>query len=150
MEGAIRCFHALRLVQQQALIIVCINPAVRLMQVVLPASLQNPVSSAAWLGANVQLLEPLLSVTMDTRRFCEPLLRTKFLLTIATYSILSCIAVLVRPNQSFNPLGLYNFTQSFRFEWAGVAAAGILLYVVVVRITRRLLQRCQHSKVHPK
>ena len=126
------------------------SPAVRPVQLELPATLQNPVSSAAWLGANVQLLAPLLSFTMDTRRFCEPLLRTKPLIIIASYSILSYIAVLVRPGQWFNPLGLYNFTQSFRFEWAGVAAAGMLMFMVVVRIIRKLLQRCQHSKVHPK
>ena len=112
--------------------------------------MQNPVVSCAWLVANLQLLAPLVSVTLGTKRFCEPVLRSSVLLVFALiYTCLSYVAVLVRSNENLNLLRLYNFTYSFRVYFALVAGAGLLAYVVVVHCTRRLLDSHKKYRVQP-
>ena len=102
--------------------------------------LQNPVSTLALLVADLQLLAPLVSVTLGTRRFCEPVLRAKpVLVTASIYTVLSYVAVLVRPVQSINLLNLYNFGQTFRFQFAGVLAVSTIAYIFVVGGARLLM-----------
>lgn len=102
--------------------------------------LQNPVSTLALLVADLQLLAPLVSVTLGTRRFCQPVLRAKpVLVTAIIYSVLSYVAVLVRPVQSVNLLNLYNFGQTFRFQFAGVLAVSTIAYIFVVGGARWLM-----------
>ena len=112
--------------------------------------LQNPVVTLAWLVANLQLLAPLISLSIDINNFCEPLLRTKPLLIIATvYSVMSYVAILTTSNQNVNPLNLFNFAQSFRLEFAGVAIAGTVGYTVLVHGCRRLLHFYEKRRLHP-
>ena len=110
---------------------------------------QNPVTSLAWQVANLQLLVPLVSLTIGTSHFCEPLLRTRAVLVFASsYSVWSYLSVLTRTPQHFNPLRLYNFSQSFRFQFSGVAAAGTVLYIVMVHAWRRMLQIYEQRRLH--
>ncbi len=44
-------------------------------------------------------------------------------------------------------VSLYNFPQSFRNHFAGVATAGLLIYIIVVQITRRALKKWEQRKV---
>ncbi len=112
--------------------------------------LQNPVASSAWLVANLQLFAPFVSLTFDTKRFCEPVLRTRVLLiTTGIYTILSYVAILVRPDQSINLLRLYNFSQSFRLQFAAVLAAGFVAYILVVNATQRLLHVFEQRRLQP-
>jgi len=112
---------------------------------------QNPVTSTAWLAANAQLLTPLVSMTVDTRQFCEPLHRTRpVFVIVATYILLSFVVVLVRPDQHVNWLSLYNFAQSFRFQFLGVAFGGLFAYIILVSATRLLLRQHQHRRVQPQ
>jgi hypothetical protein len=112
--------------------------------------LQNPVASSALLVANLQLFAPFVSLTFDTKWFCEPVLRTRVLLiTTGIYTILSYVAVLVRPDQSINLLRLYNFSQSFRLQFAAVLAAGTLAYMLVVNAARRLLHVYGQRRLQP-
>ena len=112
--------------------------------------LQNPVTSLAWLVANVQLLAPLISLTIEINNFCEPLFRTKPLLILATiYSVVSYVAILTRSSQRVNPLNLYNFAQTFRLEFAGVALAGTVGYTVLVHGCRLLLRIHEQRRLHP-
>lgn len=112
--------------------------------------LQNPVTSLAWLVANLQLLAPLISLTIELNNFCEPLLRTRPLLVLAlVYSVVSYVAVLTRTNQRINPLSLYNFAQSFRLEFVGVVLAGTAGYIVLVHGCRKLLQFREQRRLHP-
>ncbi len=100
--------------------------------------------------ANLQLVAPLVSLTIDTKSFCQPLLRTKpVLVLVLVYHVLSYIAVLVRPDQSINLLHLYNFAQSFRLQFAGVAAASTLVYVSSVYGTRQMLGKCWQRRLQP-
>ncbi len=112
--------------------------------------LQNPVASSAWLVANVQLFAPFVSLTFDTKWFCEPVLRTRVLLiTTSIYTVLSYVAILIRPDQSINLLRLYNFPQSFRLQFAAVLAAGTVAYILVVNAARRLLHVHGQGRLHP-
>ncbi len=112
--------------------------------------LQNPVTSSAWLVANLQLFAPFASLSVDTIWFCEPVLHAKSLLiTAGVYSILSYVAILVRPDQSINLLRLYNFPQSFRLQFAAVLAAGTVAYILVVHAARRLLHVYGQRRLQP-
>jgi len=111
---------------------------------------QNPVTSTAWLAANAQLLCPLVSMTVDTRQFCEPLRHTRpVFIIVATHISLSFVAILVRPDQHVNLLSLYNFAQSFRFEFLGVVFGGLFTYAVLVSATRLLLRQHQQGRIQP-
>ncbi|DBA85716.1 hypothetical protein WJX77_011623 [Trebouxia sp. C0004] len=110
----------------------------------------NPVTSSAWLVANLQLFAPFASLTVETKWFCEPVLRTKpLLITAGVYTVLSYVAILVRPDQSINLLKLYNFSQSFRLQFAAVLAAGTVAYTLVVNATRRLLHVYGQRRLQP-
>ena len=112
--------------------------------------LQNPVTSLAWLVANLQLFAPFVSLTVDTKRFCEPVLRTRVLLiTVGIYTILSYVAILVRPDQSINLLRLFDFSQSFRLQFAAVLAASTVAYILVVNATQRLLHAYGQRRLQP-
>lgn len=112
--------------------------------------LQNPVTSSAWLVANLQLFAPFASLTFDTKWFCEPVLRTKPLfITAGVYTILSYVAILIRPDQSINLLRLYNFSQSFRLQFAAVLTAGTVAYILLVNATRQLLHVYGQRRLQP-
>ena len=115
-------------------------------------AMQNPVVSCAWLVANLQLLAPFISLTVDTKKFCEPVFRSRVLLVFAIiYTSLSYVAVLVRPSDTINFLKIYNFTESFRVYFALVAGAGFLAYVLVVHCARRILHSlsAENCRVQP-
>lgn len=116
--------------------------------------MQNPVTTIAWLSADVSLLGPLVSLTIDTKEFCLGLFRTKVVLLFSlTQGIMVCFTVLLRPHHHAifmsTFLRLYSFQHSFRFEVAGLILAGIVAYAIVVNASRRLLDRLQRSRVHP-
>ncbi len=109
--------------------------------------MQNPVTTVAWLMANLELLAPLVSITIDISKFCAPLIRTKFFVAFAAiYTSLSVVLAFVRTDR-LNLLSLHNFPQSFRYHFAGVASAGLLIYIVVVQSIRRALKHREQRKV---
>ena len=100
--------------------------------------------------ANLQLLAPLISLTIELNNFCEPLLRTRPLLGLAlVYSVVSYVTVLTRQSHRVNPLSLYNFAQSFRLEFVAVIIAGTVVYIMVVHGCRKLLQFHERRRLHP-
>ena len=115
-------------------------------------AMQNPVVSCAWLVANLQLFAPFISLTLETKKSCEPVLRSRILLVFAfMYKNLSYVAVWVRPNDTINLLKIYNFTESFRVYFALVAGAGFAAYVVVVHCARCVIDvfSQKHRRVQP-
>ena len=111
--------------------------------------MQNPVLSAAWLAAQMQLLLPLVTLTINTRSFCEPLYRSKpVLVTTLIYATLSFVTCLVTPDKRINLLNLYDFRNSFRWQYGMMAAGGILAYVVWMCVTRVILSHRQRRKIH--
>ncbi len=109
--------------------------------------MQNPVTTVAWLMANLELLAPLVSITIDINKFCAPLIRTKVFVAFAVmYTSSSCVLAFVRTDR-LNLLSLYNFPQSFRNRFAGVGTAGLLIYIVVVQSIRRALKHREQRKV---
>ncbi|KAL3156049.1 hypothetical protein ABBQ32_013037 [Trebouxia sp. C0010 RCD-2024] len=115
---------------------------------------QNPVTSAAWLVADISLLGPLVSLTIDTENFCKGLLRTKVTVLFALAHVIIAAITLLLPAQHHLTsvaayLKLYNFSAAFRLEFAGLAIGGVLTYGVLVNASRRFLNRLQHSRVHP-
>lgn len=111
--------------------------------------LQNPVLSVAFLVANFQLLIPLASLTMVTNRFCEPLLRNRLFLVLAVvYTLVSDVAVLIRTDGQSNIAGMYNFTQTFRFQFFAAGIASCFLYILLLFTTRKALARLHQGRVH--
>ena len=108
----------------------------------------------AWLAANVSLLGPLVSLTIDTKNFCQGLFRTKVVILFSlVQGIMAFLIILVRPylRETYVSgfLRLYDFHQSFRYQVAGVTVAGIIAYAVLVHTSRQLLEGLQRRRVHP-
>ena len=109
--------------------------------------MQNPVITVAWLMADLQLLAPLVSITPEISKFCAPLIRTKAFAAFAVMNMLSsCMLVIVKMDR-LGLLSLYNFPQSFRNHFAGVATAGLFIYIIVVQVIRRALNEWEQRKV---
>ena len=109
--------------------------------------MQNPVTTVAWLMANLELLAPLVSITIDISKFCAPLIHTKVFVAFAVmYTSSSCVLAFVRTDR-LGLLSLYNFPQSFRNQFAGVATAGLLIYIVVVNSIQQALKNREQRKV---
>jgi len=104
----------------------------------------------AWLAANLQLLSPLVVLTLDIKPYCAHLFKSKlfWLLTIL-FSLLIYYDLLVRYQRGSNVFSLYNFVQSFRLESFGVLAAEVAIYHGVIHATRRLLVRQQQRSLQP-
>ncbi len=112
--------------------------------------LQNPVNSIQWLEADLHLLGPLVSLTIDTRLFCQPLFRTKIVLVLAVVFTLFCwAAILIRWGDNTDTFGYYNFLQSFRLEFFGSLLAEAAGYIMVVYGARWLLGVYQRRRLHP-
>lgn len=109
--------------------------------------MQNAVTTVAWLMTNLELLAPLGSITIDISKFCAPLICTKVLVTFAVIYMSSSVVLAFVRTDRLNLLKLYNFPQSFRYRFVGVASAGLLIYIVVVQSMRRALKHREQRKV---
>lgn len=108
---------------------------------------QNPVITVAWLMAGLQLLAPLVSITTEISKCCPLLMRTKVLVAFAVMNTLSsCVLVIVRIDRP-GLLSLYNFPQSSKNHFAGVATAGLLIHIIVMQSIRRALKYWEQRKV---
>ena len=109
--------------------------------------MQNPVITVAWLMAGLQLLAPLVSITTEISKCCPLLMRTKVLVAFAVMNTLSsCVLVIVRIDRP-GLLSLYNFPQSSKNHFAGVATAGLLIHIIVMQSIRRALKHWEQRKV---
>ncbi len=113
-------------------------------------ALQNPVVTLGWFFGNLQLLVPLVSLTIDTKPYCESPLSTKPLLIMSVVlPALAYLVVLVRTESVWNPLQFYNFPQSFRLQCAGLNVAGTVFYTVFTAGFRWFVLRFDHRKLSP-
>ena len=111
---------------------------------------QNPVPTLAWLVANFELLGPLISLMVDTRRFCEPALRFKPILLLLLVSLsLSYTAALGRPGLWGNLFMQYEFPLRFKVLFAWSVALEATSYGIICHTLRLALQRFQQNRVTP-
>ena len=111
---------------------------------------QNPVVTLAWLYGYFQLLAPLISLSIDTKSFCQSPLRCKPVLIICLfYSFCVDFTILVRTEQFVNPLDFYNFSQSFRLQFAGMTIGGAVFYTILVNTFRRVMERYRRRRLSP-
>ena len=87
--------------------------------------LQNPVTAVAWFVADISLLGPLVSLTIETMDFCEGLFRTKVTMLFALAHGITATITLLVPDQRHVAgmsayLKLYNFNAAFRLKFAGL------------------------------
>ena len=111
---------------------------------------QNPVLTLAWLCGYYQLLAPLISLTIDTTPFCQSPFRFKPVLIIClifTFDVY--LTVLVRTEQVANPLNLFNFSQSFRLQFAGLTLSGIAFYATLIHGFRLVMNRYETRRLSP-
>ena len=112
--------------------------------------MQNPVATMAWLVANFQLLGPLISLVVDTRRFCEPALRFKpILLLTLLFLCLSYTAALGRPAVWGNLFMQYEFPSHLKVLFAWSMALEATSYGIICHTLRLALQRYQQSRIAP-
>ena len=113
-------------------------------------AMQNPVITLGWFFGNQQLLAPLVSLTIDTKPYCESPLSTKPLLVMSVVlPTLAFLVLLVRTESVWNPLQLYNFPQSIRLQCAGLSVTGTLFYAVFTAAFRKFVLRYKYRKLSP-
>ncbi len=114
-------------------------------------AVQNPVITLGWFFGNLQLLAPLVSLTIDTKPYCESPLSTKPLLIMSVVlPALAYLVVLVRTESVWNPLRFFNFPQSFRLQCAGLSIAGTVFYGAFTAAFRRFVLQYDYRKLNPK
>lgn len=101
--------------------------------------LQNPVLSTVWSVSLVQILTPAYSFTVDVGAFCERISRPEILLN-AVYLTFSFLCCFVGPSwfDATNLFKFYHFRFSYSYKLDLVGWGFIVLFVVVLQITRRL------------
>ena len=113
-------------------------------------ALQNPVITLGWFFGNLQLLVPLVSLSLDTKPYCESALSTKPLLIMSVVlPTLAYLVVLVRSESVWNPLQLFNYSQSFRLQCAGLSLCGTVFYAVFTAAFRWFVLQYDHRKLSP-
>ena len=112
--------------------------------------MQNPIVTLAWMSGNLQLLAPLVSLTVENHPFCMSALHTKPVLFVSLlYTFFAFFANLVRTEQIWNPFGFFSAPQSFRFEYFGECVGGIVAYAVLIRVSRRVVERYDRRRLRP-
>ena len=112
--------------------------------------MQNPVATVVYLVGNMQLLAPLISLLLETQPFCQSALRSRPMLLLSLFYLNAAFGTIVAPLQSiWNPLQLYDFPQSFRWQHGGAIVVTTLLYAVVIRVTRRILACHDRRRLRP-
>lgn len=100
--------------------------------------------------ADLHLLGPMTSLVLDTKNFCQPVLRAKLLLTLAILvGVFANLALLVRTTHIANLFSLFNFIESFRLELVGMITAECIIYFLLVNGMRRLLSVSERRRLHP-
>ena len=104
-----------------------------------------------WMTGYMQLLGPMVSLTIDTKPFCQSPLRCKPVLLIAVqYLFMGFTIVLFPPNAlGLNILRLFHFPRSFRWFVLGQIAFFAVMYAIVVGMTRRILARYERRRLRP-
>ena len=86
-------------------------------------ALQNPVNSALWLSAMLQLIMIPFSLMTEVWLFCESLLSCKpFVLLEGAYVITVLVGVTAGPLHIANAFSLYFFPENFRLQQLGILA----------------------------
>ena len=112
--------------------------------------MQNPVNTMLWLNANFQLLGPIISLTVETRLFVQPIFRTAPLLILSVvYTVFANLALMTGPAVHANAFRLYHLPQKERFQIEGLGVAAVVYFYLCITITRRLLKRYQQRKIQP-
>ncbi len=112
--------------------------------------MQNPVNTMLWLNANFQLLGPIISLTIETRLFVQPIFRTAPLLILSVvYTVFANLALMTGPAVHANAFRLYHLPQKDRFQIEGLGVAAVVYFYLCITITRRLLKRYQQHKIQP-
>lgn len=112
--------------------------------------MQNPVITIGWFFGNLQLVTPLVSLTLDTKPFCESLLSTKPLCIMSlVLPTIAYLAILVRTEQFFNPLHFFNFSYTDRWQLSLLGIGGAVFYGIVTAVFRNLVLRYEQRRLSP-
>ena len=111
---------------------------------------QNPVVTLVWLSGNLQLLAPLVSLTIETHPFCTSTFHCKPVLIVSVlYLMIAIFEILVRTEQTWNPCRFFSAPQSFRFQYFGLCVGGTVFYYSLIRVTRKLMERYDNRRLTP-
>ena len=65
------------------------------------------------------------------------------------YTLLAYFIILVKNESVWNPLSLFDFSQSFRLEFGCITVGGVVAYLTLIRLTRRILACHEHRRLRP-
>ena len=112
--------------------------------------MQNPVATFVFLNGNMQLLAPLISLLLETRPFCQSPLKSKPMLWLSLCYTIAAYGSIVAPLQTiWNPLGFFDFPQSFRWIHGVTIVITTLMYTVTIRVSRRILACHERRRLRP-
>lgn len=121
---------------------------------ILGCVLQNPVNSLMYEVGMIQVLAPLVSLTIECRSFCKPPLRTKPMLVAILFYLVSSLLLLVLGQGHFGsgvlyPVKLFHFPWQFRYQNYLLLLGTAVAYAIVVMTTRRMLAASDRQRIQP-
>lgn len=102
-----------------------------------------------WLIANVQVLAPIVSLAVDTKRFVKFIFRGPLLLLTAVYACLATAGLMAGPAKHANIFRLYSLPQLFRFQSEAFMLGMTTLYIILITLTRYGVKGYFDRKVVP-
>lgn len=108
--------------------------------------LQDPVSSALWLTAMLQLSNIPIKIVQEVWFFCDAPMRSKpFILLVAVYTVVVLTLTLAGPVDKANLFQLYTFPVLFRVQQVAIVAVATVCFAIV----RHFVEDCPHDRVAP-
>ena len=116
--------------------------------------LQNPVNSLMYEIGMIHVLAPLVSLTIECRRFCKlPILTKPMIFAILLYLVPNVLVLLLGPGSLggtvLYPVKLYHFPKQFRNQNELLLVATAVGYTIFVQIARRILAARQRHQIQP-
>ncbi len=109
-------------------------------------AVQNPVDTALWLSAMIQLMVIPISLMVEVWPFCKSPLQCKpFVLLESVYIVLTLLVILAGPAHRANVFHLSLFPEAFRGQQLGI----MLETGMIVAVTRRLLGKRLRRRITP-
>ena len=102
----------------------------------------------------IQVLAPLVSLTIECRSFCKPPLRTKPMLFAILFYLVSSFLLLLLGQGHFGssvlyPVKLFHFSRQFKYQNYLLVLGNGVAYAIVVMTTRRMLAASDRHQIQP-
>lgn len=116
--------------------------------------MQNPVNTMMFEVGLAQVLAPVVSFTIECKRFCQhPLQHKPTLFMYFFYIVPINVVIMAGPGSSkhaiFHALKIYKFPADFRYHMELLLVCTAAVYAVAVHVARRILNAKQEHRIRP-